>query len=211
MSNADEFFADDEDWEGHPKLRYWMERLGRPEISDSKCELYRRRDGLAFRPAKIYMHFYDQAGQEVQCDADDWDDALNGGLVRKGIQAITEENEEERFALSLRAAFKRAEFRFGDGFFNSVLIDLVTNSPFAQDPRVEEVLGHVRVLPPNMESQAYYDCKETITLAIRGRAHELTRDLKYDRPAAERVLAGALARYVDERFSVSNRRLLGLL
>jgi hypothetical protein len=50
-----------------------------------------------------------------------------------------------------------------------------------------------------------------IDLATRGRAHEWVRDLHYDRTPAEEILAGALARYVDERFSVTNPRLLGLL
>ena len=46
--------------------------------------------------------------------------------------------------------------------------------------------------------------------AIRGRGVELTKYLGYDDEQAIQILSGALARYLDERFSVSRRRLLGL-
>jgi len=47
--------------------------------------------------------------------------------------------------------------------------------------------------------------------AIRGRARELNKRLDYSVPEAEQILAGAIAQYLDERFSVSNRKVLGLL
>ena len=47
--------------------------------------------------------------------------------------------------------------------------------------------------------------------AISGRAHELKEKLGYPEEEAKPILVQALARYLDERFSVSNRRRLGLL
>ena len=47
--------------------------------------------------------------------------------------------------------------------------------------------------------------------AIRGRAKELTKYLGYEIPEAEDILASAVAQYLDDRFSVTNRRILGLL
>lgn len=47
--------------------------------------------------------------------------------------------------------------------------------------------------------------------AIRGRGVELTKSLKHPAEEATEILAGALARYLDDRFSVSSRRVLGLL
>jgi hypothetical protein len=49
-----------------------------------------------------------------------------------------------------------------------------------------------------------------IDAAVKGRAAEL-RHLGYEMQAAWDILAGAMARYVDERFSVTDRRLLGLM
>jgi hypothetical protein len=45
--------------------------------------------------------------------------------------------------------------------------------------------------------------------AIRGRAQELTRLLGYGQPDAEVILGSALAIYIDDRFSISDRRALG--
>jgi hypothetical protein len=47
--------------------------------------------------------------------------------------------------------------------------------------------------------------------AIRGRARELTDLLGYPQADAKGILVRAWARYLDKRFSVSNRRQLGLL
>ena len=46
--------------------------------------------------------------------------------------------------------------------------------------------------------------------AIGGRAKELTELLGYPTEQAKPILVSALARYLDERFSVSSRRELGL-
>jgi hypothetical protein len=211
MSGLDDYFNGESDWEGHPKLRFWSQYSKRPEVGEARFELRRPRQGLTFRPAKIDMHFYDRTGDEVHCDFEEWDDDLNTGLVRRGIRAITPENEQERFALALRAAFRKPVYRFGEGYFNSVLIAHLRNSPFASYPAVDEVLRQVTASPPEIRSQSYSDCSDMIDLAIRGRAHELLRDLHYERNQAEEILAGALARYIDERFSVTNRRVLGLL
>lgn len=209
MSGLDAYFNDDQDWAGHPKLRFWTNERNRPEVAEARFELDRPRHGLAFRPAKITMHFYDRAGHEVRCDSEDWDDDLNAGLVRLGIQAVSPENEQERFALALRTAFRRPVYRLGEGYFNSVLITHLQSSPFTGHSAIAEVLGQVIVSPPEMPSTAYRDCSEMIDLAIKGRARELLNDLHYPRDQAEEVLAGALAHYLDERFSVTNRRHLG--
>jgi len=62
---------------------------------------------------------------------------------------------------------------------------------------------------PNFRT--YFKCRGMIDGAIRGRARELNKRLDYSVPEAEQILAGAIAQYLDERFSVSNRKVLGLL
>lgn len=39
----------------HPKLRYWKQLLNREDIQSARIEVQRIRDGLSFRPAKIYI------------------------------------------------------------------------------------------------------------------------------------------------------------
>lgn len=61
------------------------------------------------------------------------------------------------------------------------------------------------------EPPPLYECRDMIDGAIAGRAKELTKCLEYEIAEAEEILAAALAQYLDDRFSVTNRRVLGLL
>ncbi len=47
--------------------------------------------------------------------------------------------------------------------------------------------------------------------ALQDRWLELRRNLNYDQDAADRILGGALAYYLDERFSITDGRKLGWL
>jgi hypothetical protein len=50
-----------------------------------------------------------------------------------------------------------------------------------------------------------------IKAVLQDRWLELRRKLSYDKPDAERILAAALAYYLDERFSITDGRKLGWL
>jgi hypothetical protein len=50
-----------------------------------------------------------------------------------------------------------------------------------------------------------------IQSALQDRWFELRRILGYEKEAADRIMAGALASYLDERFTVTDRRKLGWL
>ena len=106
---------------------------------------------------------------------------------------------------------RKAGREFGDGYFNSVLIDFLEDSDLNKHPEIAKVLEHSFAHRPNREGNGYNTCREMITDAISGRARELTGPLNYSREEATRILVAALARYLDERFSVSRRRRLGLL
>lgn len=62
---------------------------------------------------------------------------------------------------------------------------------------------------PYTGGSSYEDCLDMFNSVVSGRAEELVGPLKYERPTAEEILAGALAHYLDERFTVTNRRQLG--
>jgi hypothetical protein len=193
----------------HPLLRFLE---GRIKAGDTATfELHQPTEVFGYRKAKIYIHL-SRAGEEHEydCKVEDWDDDLNAGLVRLGVKAVSVEAEKDRFALGLRAALRKPEKRYGDGYFGSVLVEFIQESDFHDHPEVAEVLKHVPHVRPN-HGQAYPDCRDMIEEAIRGRGLELTKSLKYPVEEATQVLAGALARYLDDRFSVSSRRVLGLL
>jgi hypothetical protein len=213
MLKLDDYFQEDAaaDQPKHPTLRAWLDYRNRSEVADAKFELHRPRDVLGYKPAKIYVHFYDKDANECHCDHDAWDDDLNAGLVQHGFKAVSEDNEVERFALALRSALRNPENRFGDGFFNSVLVHVVKESEFANYDEIKYVLKHATALDPNLNSRSYTECAEMIKVALCERALELKNQLSYPQDRAKAILVGAVARYLDERFSVTNRARLGWL
>lgn len=210
MATPDDIFAPaGPDASSHPKLRFWKQRKAHPEVSDVRCEVRRPRDLLGYKPAKLFVHFYAHGEKELQCDETDWDDDLNAGLVALEVKAIDENNEAQRFSLALRAALRPAERRYGDGFFNAVLVEWIQESQFAQTVPVQEVLAHVHANRPYRDGGSYEYCRDLVRTVIRARALELTEKLHYPREDAQNILAAALAQYLDERFSVSVGRALG--
>jgi len=196
----------------HPLLHSVDEAKQRPEVKRVVVEVLRPRDVLGFKPAKLYLHLLGEAGQDIQpYQTEDWDDALNAALVRRGIRALSADNEKVRYTLGLRAALQAPETRFGDGYYNAVLVHYIVNSPFAGHPTVESILKYVYRNGVDTSFRSYPECRGSIDNAIRGRAMELVENLRYDIPEAEEILAAAVAQYLDERFSVTNRRIMGLL
>ena len=110
----------------------------------------------------------------------------------------------------LRELLKRPESRYGDGFYNAVLVAVVEEF-FAQDSRVKEKLALLGRDHPHKQGASYLDCVEMIEAALASCARQLADDLGYGRSTAEKILAGAVDIYLDERFSLTNRKLLGLV
>jgi hypothetical protein len=171
-------------------------------------EVRRPKDILGFRPAMLYVRAADN-GTQGQPQEYQWDDDLNLALVLRKVRAVSKENEKLRFALVLRRQLQRPEGRFGDGFFNSVLVKFVRESPFFDFPEVCDVLKDVFANQPDIGGRSLEDCVAAIRQVLKEALHQLMDDLAYSRPDAEEVLAGALARYLDERFTVTDRRRLG--
>ncbi len=60
-------------------------------------------------------------------------------------------------------------------------------------------------------AQAWRDCEQMIEAAIATVGEDLTRRLQYSDTDATEILGNALAYYLDERFSITTRRMLGFL
>jgi hypothetical protein len=204
MANINEYFqAEDDGWFDHPRLRRW--RKLRQEGARLRLEVARVRRGLDVGRAVLYVTIV--ANGQESLEHEEWSDELNRGLIKLGVQTISHENESLRFGLAFAGAFEPAEDLVGDGFFNSVLIDELQHGPLAE--RLADVLAQVHTLQPSRDSRSYAECKDMIVGAIRGRARELTHDLAYPEQEANVILSSALAIYLDERFSITDRRLLG--
>jgi hypothetical protein len=204
MANINEYFqAEDDGWFDHPHLRRW--RKLRQEGARLRLEVARVRRGLDVGRAVLYVTIV--ANGQESLEHEEWSDELNRGLIKLGVQTISHENESLRFGLAFAGAFEPTEDLVGDGFFNSVLIDELQHGPLAE--RLADVLAQVHTLQPSRDSRSYAECKDMIVGAIRGRARELTHDLAYPEQEANVILSSALAIYLDERFSITDRRLLG--
>jgi hypothetical protein len=204
MESINEYFAPDEDgWFDHPRLRHWQKlKQGGARLL---VEVRRERHGLDVSHPILYVTI--TAGGQEHLEHERWSDELHRGLAKLGVRAVSDDNESLRFGIAFAGAFEPAEDRVGDGFFNSVLIDVLTQGPLAE--RLAEQIGQIHVLSPNRDVDPYPDCRDLIVGAIQGRARELTRDLGYPQPQANKILGGALASYLDDRFSITERRQLG--
>ncbi len=198
MSKLNTFFDNKADAFRHPVLTF-LENIPAENV---KVDVVRPRDTLGFKAARIYLRILDGPPSEYA-----WDDELNAALVAKGIKAVSPESEKVRFALGLRFGFKRVELRFGDGFFNAVL-GKVVREKFAGLPEIDDVLRDVHTDQPFMGGNGYENCRDMIEKVIGDRAMELI-GLNYPMTQAEEILAGAMALYLDERFTVTDRRRLG--
>lgn len=205
MASINEYFSTDEDrWFDHPRLRHWQQlKQGGAQL---RVEVRREQRGLLeISPPALYVTVV--TGDQKHLDEAIWIPDLDRGLIKLGVRAISDDNERLRFGIAFADAFQPAEEMVGDGFFNSVLIEVLKQGPLAK--RLEEQIAQIHVLRANHESRSYADCRDLILGAIRGRARELTRDLGYPEPQANEILAGALAIYLDDRFSITERRQLG--
>jgi len=189
----------------HPLVRLVRRRREADDVPQLVIE--RDRIALGFEPARIRLIFpvQDRIYEEQ------WSADLNQALIVEEIKAVDAENESVRLTLALESAFESVRVRFGEGFFSSVLVRVVRESPFASLPRFVEILPNCPVNTIDDDDRSYDDCRAMILEILRERLGELTDVLNYGQAAAESILADALAEYLDERFTVTDRRRMGWL
>jgi hypothetical protein len=198
-------------FEDHPLIRLLAVRLADAQSGGAQVQILRPRAALGFEPARMTLEFLDKRGEPTDYKTEEWDPGLNGALIRRGIRAIDEPNEITRFSLALAAAFEEAESRYGDGFFNAVLMLVIDKSPFAGKSVIRELRPHISTNNPYQGGHSLEDCAAMIQAALQDRWYELRKNLTYEPDAADRIMAGAVASYLDERFTVTDRRKLGWL
>ena len=200
MSKLDSFFSMPAATYHHPLLRFL--EMNKPDRVS--VDVVRPKDVLGYKSAKLFLNWTKNDLEQPPVEYG-WDDELNGALIQRGIRAVSPDAEKVRFGLVLRHAFKRPESRFGDGFFNSVLAIVVRESGFPDFPEVAGILKQVSTNQPHMEGNWYPDCRQMIEGILGAQATELVSSLQYSQDDAKSILAGAVARYLDERFSVTDR------
>ena len=131
-------------------------------------------------------------------DQDDWDNELNRFFGENAhVRAVSTDNEQIRFALMLKDGLKKSEVRFGDGYFNAVLAELLATA-FIDSAIVQDKLREIAASKPH-QGRVYRECVEMIESAIATCAQNLLKDLGYEQPLAEKILAGAVGYYPTAR------------
>jgi hypothetical protein len=207
MSVITQFLTDSKkSGSSHPLIRTWGWLLSQRK-GDAHCRIERRRHGLTYLPTKLWLELTLTSGEPKE-EPSDWDTELNRWLIDQKVKAIDEANEGVRFHLILRELLQKTEIRLGDGYFSAVLIDALENTGLTAEPRISSILSKVGHYSPS-HGRAYGPTVETINAALSECARLLTQ-LGYREDVASRILVEAIADYLDDRFSVTNRAILGL-
>jgi hypothetical protein len=210
MSQLQEYFSGGKKVDSdHPLVRLLESR--RAKGDEARLEIRRPRAALGFEPAMMYLHFLNGDGEVEDYKTEQWDPELNQSLIQRHVRAIDENSEVTRFALGLAAALERPESRYGDGFFNGSLVAVIDDGPLSALPPIQVLRRHITSNRACADGQSFNDCTTMIRDALQDRWHELKDDLNYPADDADRVLAEALAAYLDERFTISDRKRLGWL
>jgi hypothetical protein len=139
MTTIDDFFGETGE-SAHPRLRDWKRRLATKSASAS-VEIFRPNGEFGQGRPELYVQFK-ESGRPTHLDTLPWDDDLNAGLIVLKVKSSSPEQEAERFAFGLRAAMRRIEREFGDGYFNAVLIELIKESHLDRYPEIAEVIRY---------------------------------------------------------------------
>ncbi len=197
MTTLDHFFSDSA-IDAYPQLKRILSAGG------AAVEFERKRDGLAFQPVSLVVRGQPRA-QRIR-----WMPEVNRALIGRGVRAIDEKNEAERFGYMLNELFAGLEVRYGDGFFNAALIRFLGSDAFSSLKSVQERIKEIR-RPHLVEGRRIYgECEKDMTAILTTVGGWLKQSLRYDQTTSERILDGAIAYYLDNRFHLSNRRLLGI-
>ena len=201
MDNLDKFFPSGVPATAHPKLRSWGPLIKDKSVK-TECEVFRKFDGFSYSPAKLYIHWTRVPSGETTTDQDEWDEALNAYLVENGVKAVSAENEAVRFGLMLRRLFNPLEVRYGEGYFNAVIVQVV-NANFGNMEPITSLLKKIGEHRPHI-GKSYQDAVTQIEDAIIQCAVSLKSALNYERPEAEKILVDAISTYLVERFSLNS-------
>lgn len=191
-----------------PRIRAWKSYRKDPAFHHIDVQVRRERDGLTLLPARLAVSFCRADGEVLKFDEAPWEPELEAWLIDdQGARAVDVENEKLRFSLLLKPALRPILIRYGDGYFNAVLVDMLQRGPFRTHPEVVAALRQIHEYKPTGESRA--DCEERIDHELTKAAAKLMKLYANDSKTAEDILGGAIADYLDERFSITNRKLLG--
>lgn len=212
MSTLDRFFLTPQSPKTtHPTLLWldeWIEEHPeeRPEV-----HFERPSDGFVFAQTWLTLVFPKVTGRDRRSPVrEPWDKSYDDGLLARGIRAQDQEQESARFALGMVKDFEPIELRVGKDYFSSLFVYCLRRTPLGAMAAVQTALARVTEYRPHLESQNSLDRLAETERVLAARGQLLMNELKYPRAEAEKILGGAIARYLDERFHIGLRDRLGM-
>lgn len=197
MSDCDQFFELDKPrsfYENHPLIRTHNDKLKNPKFNQVKMRI---------NDYYVELQYFDSQNQEYDSICDRWDFNLNVALIEKGIRSVDEKYEIERFGLNLNFALRHVETRFGDGFFNKVLIKVIRDNPLSKQQNcLTKTLSRIKNSQVHGNKISIMDCKLMIEEVLQKQWFDLRKNLNYDIAFSESILSEALVYYLDKRFSI---------
>lgn len=180
-----------------------------PSFSRLEVELEHVQEGILRGPVALYVHFLDASDQRLRTQQIEWEADVERYLIDEvRVPSQTRESEILRFKLLLNESFRPIWREVDGGYFDAVLVQMLGEGDYRDHPAVREMLAHARPgnpSPPRLaETRALIDA----ALAYVGGRLSLVRP---DPTEADDILALALAAWLDDRFSISRRRMRGLL
>ena len=206
MANLDDLFAKPKQYD-HPKLRSWLSYKKNSDTIGCFIEFRRERQGLSYKPARLYFEAERKDGT-IFSDREPWDEDLNNALLDRGFKARDAANESERFGYTLVARMQPLVNKFNDGFFNAVLVQYLKREGYSKIGAIQLKLAKISVNQP-APGETADDCAERID-AILARCANQINELGYDIQEGKRILADAIAYYLDDRFSITSSEIFGL-
>jgi hypothetical protein len=194
----------------HPKVRYWRQMLESGHAVRIVCEFRRPRSGLGFEPARLYVSSFDKSGHQLAApDEVTWEIEIDAELVELGARATDMSNEGERTGMRFGARFSQLESEYGSGWFKGVLVREV-EEVFDGAKLVKKILDAIGpVMQSSTSHPQFAKCVGAIDGVIEEQAHALIGSLKYPEGEARNILDSAMAYFLDEKFMVTSRQLLG--
>jgi len=191
----------------HPIVRK-CQRLTEEGFTVKSIHFDRTRNGLMLSAPRFYLSF--EKGDSTQEFDHEWRLDLETWLHEHQGVADSPQNECERLGYYLTCLFQNAPYDLGEGYLSAVLVETVRER-FGHRPDMQETLRCIAKLLPSMQSAHYQQGVDFVDSCFAQVAAILSEKLRYHDPQLEDIFFGSIRAFLDERFSITNQRLLGFL
>lgn len=169
----------------------------------------RERQGPIFATAIFYINFVKLDAPSVSFDSE-WNADINTWLLDNGGKAESIPNEIERMGFSLVEALRESPYEFGKDYTNAVLLEIL-HANFDNKNEIANALKQISYTTPSEQSVYYARAHDFIETQFKNIITILGKQLEYSSIDTETILCGSIVYMLDERFSITNRKNLGIL